>query len=91
MKVDHSAFNSIEMLHELGNSGRKVAFFICHQGSYIRQGDQFIYDSKDYARPTLPGFDMELDNEMDYSQRTVNMMDVSSRIFDMNDVATAIA
>jgi hypothetical protein len=79
------------MLHELGNSGRKVASFICHQGSYIRQGYQFIYDRTDYALPTPPGFEMELDNEMDDSQRTVNMMDASTRRFDMSDVAAAIA
>ena len=60
IKVAHPAFNSIEMLHELGSSGRKVASFICHQGSYIRQGYQFIYDRTDYALPTPPGFEMEL-------------------------------
>ena len=91
MKVDHPAFNSIEMLHELGNSDRKVASFICHQGSYTIQGYQFKYDRTDYAIPTPPGFDMELDNEMDDTQRTVNMMDASSRIFDMSEVAAAIA
>ena len=62
-----------------------------YQGSYIRMGYQFIYDREDFARPTPPGFDMELDNEMDNSVRTVNMMDASSRVFDMSDVAAANA
>ena len=62
IKVAHPAFNSIEMPHKLGNSGRKVASFICHQGSYIRKGYQFICDKTDYALPTPPGFAMELDN-----------------------------
>ena len=79
------------ILHELGHSGRKVASFVCYQGSYIRLEYQFIYDRDDYARPTPPGFDMELDNEMDDSVRTVNMMDASSRLFDMSDVAAVIA
>jgi hypothetical protein len=60
-------------------------------GSYIRQRYQFIYDSPDSARPTPPGFEMETDNEIDDSVRTVNMMDASSRMFDMSNVAAAIA
>ena len=76
---------------ELSNSGRKIASFVCYQGSYIRQGYQFIYDRTDWARPTPPGFDMVLDNEMDDSASTINMMDASSRVFDMSDVAAAIA
>ena len=79
------------MLHELGHSDRKIALFVCYQGSYIRQGYQFIYDRPDFARPTPPGFVMKLDKEMNDSVRTVNMMDASSRIFDMSDVAAAIA
>ena len=71
---DSPAANSLMMLHELGNSGRNVASFVCYQGSYIRQGYQFIDDRPDFARPTPPGFDMELDNEMDDSVRTVNMI-----------------
>ena len=69
IRVDSLAANSLLMLHELGNSGRKVAFFVCYQGSYIRQGCRFIYDRQDWARPTPPGFDMEIDNEMDDSMR----------------------
>ena len=91
IKVDSPAANSIMMLHELGHSGRKVASFMCYQESYIRQGYQCIDDRPDFAMPTPPGFDMELDNEMDDSIGTVNMMDASSRTFDMSDVAAAIA
>jgi hypothetical protein len=91
IRVDNPAANLIMMLHELGHSGRKIASFVCYQGSYIRQGYQFIYDRDDYARPTPPGFDIEIDNEMDDSVPTVNMMDASSRVFDMSDVAAAIA
>ena len=91
IRVDSPAASWLLMLHELSNSGRKVASFVCYQGSYIRQGYQFIYDSADWARPTPPGFDMVLDNEMDDSARTINMMDASSRVFDMSDVTAAIA
>ena len=66
--MDSPAANSQLMLHELSNSGRKVASvasFVCYQGSYIRQGYQFIYDRTDWERPTPPGFDMGLDNKMD--------------------------
>jgi len=91
IRVDSPAANSIMMLHELGHSGRKVASFVCYQGSYIRMIYQFIYDREDFARHTPPGFDMEIDYEMDDSVRTVNMMDASSRIFDLSDVAAAIA
>ena len=49
IKVDSPAANLIMMLHELGHSGRKVASFVCYQGSYIRQGYQFIYDRPDFA------------------------------------------
>ena len=54
IRVDSLAVNSLLMLHKLSNSGRKVAFFVCYQGSYIRQGYQFIYDRPDWARPTPP-------------------------------------
>ena len=47
IRVDSPAENSIMMLHELGHSGRKIASFICYQGSYIRLGYQFIYDRDD--------------------------------------------
>ena len=91
IKVDSPAANSIMMLHELVHSGRKIASFVCYQGSHIRQGNQLISARLDFARPTAPGFDVELDNEMDDSAQTVNMMDASSRIFDLSDVAAAIA
>ena len=74
IRVDSPAANSLMMLNEFGNSGRKVASFACYQDSYIRQEYQFIYDRPDFARPTPSGFDMELDNEMDDSVRTVNMI-----------------
>ena len=44
IRVDSLVANSLLMMHELSNSGRKVASFVCYQGSYIRQGYQFIYD-----------------------------------------------
>jgi hypothetical protein len=89
--VNHPAFNLMEMLHELEHSGRKVASFICHQGSYTSQRYQFIYDRTDYTLPTPLGFEMDFDNEMDDSKQTVNMIDASFRRFDMSDVASAIA
>jgi hypothetical protein len=89
IKVNNPASNSIIMLHKLGHSGRKVAFFISRQGSYIRKRYQFIYDMPDYAMPTPPGFDQELDKEVNDSQLTVNMMDASSKKFDVSDVAAA--
>ena len=79
------------MLHELSNSGCKIASFTCYQGSYIRQGYLFIYDRTDWARPTPPGFDKVIDDEMSDSVRTINMMDASSRVVEMSDVAAAIA
>ena len=91
IRVDSPAANLLMMLHELGNSGRKVASFACYQGSYIRQGYQFIYDRPDWARPTPPGVDMVIDDELNDSVRTINMMDASSRVFDMSNVAAAIA
>ena len=90
--MDSPAANLLMMLHELCNCGRKIASFACYQGSYIRQGYQFIYDRPDWwARPTPPGFDIVIDDEMNDSVRTINMMDASSRVFDMSDVAAAIA
>jgi hypothetical protein len=78
-------------LHKLGLSVRKVATIICHQGSYIRQEYQLTYDRTEYALPTPPEFEMELDNEIDDSQRTINMMDASSWSFNMSDDAAASA
>ena len=95
IRVDSPAANLLMMLHKLSNSGRKVASFACYQGSYIRQGYQFMYDRPDWARPTPrptpPGVDMVIDDELNDSVRTINMMDASSRVFDMSNVAAAIA
>jgi hypothetical protein len=35
IKVESPAAKSIMMLHEMGHSGSKVAFFVCYQGSHI--------------------------------------------------------
>ena len=54
-----------------------------------------MYDRPDWARPTPrptpPGVDMVIDDELNDSVRTINMMDASSRVFDMSNVAAAIA